>query len=174
MKFKGLGLEGSLGGMDTETHAMAKFLAYSFMTEKQLKKVYPFGTDKLAHLWSVPQQWAQGKTAPTIQRGMEFAAGTNWEGRPMPWSTDPGTAKKPRMSWGEYAGSIGPIPLSGAIKSLYDETRKRGASPSEASSIIKALIIAGFGALGAHAQDEYENQHQVQMRARNERQQLAR
>jgi hypothetical protein len=175
MKFKGLGLEGSLGGMDSETHAMAKFLAYTFMSEKALKAgVYPYRGSKGEYLWSVPLQYVRGKASPTIQRVIEFASGEDWQGRPLPWNPDPGTAKKPRLSWGEYAGSIGPIPLSGAIKSVYDGMRKRGASPSEASSIIKALIIAGLGSLGVHAQDEYENQGRIPMRARNERAQLAR
>src|SRR5262245_49357367 len=169
MKFKALGLEGGLGGMDTETKNMAKFLAFTFMNEKALKGVYPFRTDKPTHLWDIAGEYAKGKVSPSIQRFMEFAGGKNWEGRPLPWNPDPGTAKKPRLSWGEYAGSIGPIPLSGAIQSFYDGMRKRGASPAEASAILKALIISGLGATGAHAKEEFEKQDKVPMRARHER-----
>ena len=55
---------------------------------------------------------------------------------------------------GEYAASIGPIPLSGPIAYFYDKMRKDGASAFDAGNIIKGLTLFGLGATGLHAREE--------------------
>ena len=76
-------------------------------------------------------------------------------GRPLPWSADKGTVAKPRLSYGQYLGDIGPIPLSGPIGFVYDHLRQTGASALDATAIVKGLIIAGAGAPGFHVREEY-------------------
>ena len=95
-----------------------------------------------------------GKFTPAIQRGLEIGLQQDYRGRPVPWSSDPGTPKNPRLNWGEYLGSIGPIPLEGPIGFVYDHLKKGGASALDATTITKGLIIAGLGATGVHAQEE--------------------
>jgi hypothetical protein len=172
MKFKVFGVEASQGGLHTEAQLVGKLLALSWADEKLLKQTYPFGQGKMAHLQSYLTQYLSGKAAPMIQRGEEALTGENFMGRPLPWSSAPGTPSHPKMSWGEFLGSIGPIPLSGLTRYLYDEFRKRGSTVSDSASIIKALIITGLSGIGMHAAEEKTDTKP--MRARHERAQLAR
>lgn len=71
-----------------------------------------------------------------------------------PTRPDQGTAKAPGLSWGEYLGSIGPIPLEGPIGYVYGHLKKGGASSLDAMTITKGLIITGLGATGMHVQEE--------------------
>ena len=106
-----------------------------------------------------------GKATPAIQRGVEIGYQQNWQGRPVPWSSDPGTPSRPRLSWGEYAGQIGPIPLEGPIGYVYDHLKKGGASSMDAMTITKGLIITGLGATGLHVKEEPSadtRQHKVE------------
>jgi hypothetical protein len=172
MKFKAFGVEASLGGLHTEAQLVGKLLALSWANEKALKEQYPYGQGKMGHLQSYITQYISGKLAPTIQRVQEGLTGENFMGRPLPWNPSPGTPSKPRMSWGEYLGSIGPIPLSGLTRYFYDELRKRGSTVGDAASTIKALIITGLSLTGMHAAEDYGDAKP--MRARHERAQLAR
>ncbi|MEI4878411.1 hypothetical protein, partial [Klebsiella pneumoniae] len=72
---------------------------------------------------------------PALYGGSELGYGQDYRGRPVPWSSDKGTAKEPRMSWGEYLGSIGPIPLEGPIGFVFDHLKKSGASVLDATTI---------------------------------------
>ena len=61
----------------------------------------------------------------------------------MPWSSDPGDPKHPKISWGEYAWSKAPIPLSAAAGFVYDQLRNAGASVHDASMWIRAAMVGG-------------------------------
>ena len=74
-------------------------------------------------------------------------------GHPLPFSKDPGTEGRPRLSWGEYLASAGPIPLSGPIGYIYDELQKVGMSKTESVGFIKALIYEGMTVGGAAVVD---------------------
>jgi hypothetical protein len=78
----------------------------------------------------------------------------------VPWSSDPGTEKKPRLSWGEYIASHATIPLEGPIRYTYGQLREKGASALDATTLIKGLIITGMGATGIHAGEDYSSQAQ--------------
>jgi hypothetical protein len=149
LAFKMGGVEGYVPGLHTEIRTLAKILATSFMTRKQLR-----GESRQNELATIGGQYIMGKATPAIQRGVEIGYQQNWQGRPVPWSSDPGTPKEPRLSWGEYLGSIGPIPLEGPIGFVYDHLRKSGASAMDAQTITKGLIITGLGATGLHVQEE--------------------
>jgi hypothetical protein len=58
------------------------------------------------------------------------------------------------MSWGEYAASIGPIPLEGPISYVYQKLKEGGTSALDATTIIKGLILSGLGATGLHVGEE--------------------
>jgi hypothetical protein len=140
---KGDGLVGDVPGLHTEIRTLGKILATAFMSRKDLH-----GDTRFAAVAKVGGQYAVGKLMPTIQRGLEVGLAQNWMGRPLPWSSELGTPKAPRMTWGEYAGSIGPLPLDGPIGFVYDKLRAGGASALDATAIVKGLIISGLGLPG--------------------------
>jgi hypothetical protein len=88
--------------------------------------------------------YAKMKATPAIGLEEELRTGHDFMGRPLPWSSDQGTPKKPPVSWGEYAWSHAPIPLSGAAKYVYEQLRKAGASVTDASMWIRAAMVGGI------------------------------
>lgn len=163
MAFKGGGIDGYVPGLHTEIRTLAKIVNIAY-TDSQIKgKKKPMvanpalrGESKFGAVAKTLGQYGMGKLEPGIQRGLEVGLGENWLGRPLPWSKSPGTPKKPRLSPGEYAASIGPIPLEGPIGFVYDHMRKNGASATDSTAILKALIIFGGGAPGFHVSEDYE------------------
>lgn len=160
--FKGAGITGYIPGLHTEIRTLAKLLNIAHIESLVPGKRKPLVANKELHGESkfglVAQtmgQYGMGKLEPGIQRGLEIGLGQNWIGRPLPWSKDKGTENKPRMSYGEYAGSVGPIPLEGPIGYVYDQLKKNGASSMDSTAIIKGLIILGGGAPGFHVKEEY-------------------
>jgi len=149
MSFKAGGLEGYVPGLHTEIRTVGKILATAFMSSKDLH-----GETRFAKTADIVGQYALAKVSPPIQRTLEVVHGQNWMGRPVPWSSDQGTKSRPRLSWGEYAANIGPIPLEGPIAYVYDKLKKGGASAMDALAVTKGLIIAGLGATGVHVQEE--------------------
>jgi hypothetical protein len=154
LAFKGGGILGNVPGLHTEIKTLAKILATSFASSKQLR-----GESKFAATAKVAGQYGMAKLTPTIQRGLEVGLGQDWMGRPLPWSKEEtkkdGTPVKPKMSYGEYAASIGPIPLEGPVGFVYDKFRKSGMSALDATNITKALIIGGFGLPGFHVREDF-------------------
>ena len=148
LAFKMGGIEGYVPGLHTEIRTLAKILATAFMSRKQLR-----GESRQSGVGKIAWQYGMGKLTPAIQRAMEVGLQQDWQGRSVPWSSDQGTPKEPRLSWGEYAGEIGPIPLEGPIGFVYDHLKKGGASSMDAMTITKGLIIAGLGASGLHVQE---------------------
>lgn len=150
MALKGAGIIGNVPGLHTEVKTLAKILATAFMTRKELR-----GESRVAHIAGIGGRYGMAKLTPSVGRPLEATMGEDWMGRPLPWSSDRGTAKKPRLTWGEYAGSIGPIPLEGPIGFVYDQFRKSGMSALNAVTLIKALTIGGLGAPGFHVREDY-------------------
>jgi hypothetical protein len=149
LAFKLGGIEGYVPGLHTEIRTLARILSTAFMSAKQLR-----GESRFSETAKIAGQYGMGKLHPSIQRGLEVTMGQNWQGRPVPWSSDAGTPSKPRLSWGEYAASIGPIPLEGPISYVYDKLKKGGMSALNAITIVKGLIIAGLGLTGLHVKEE--------------------
>jgi hypothetical protein len=88
-------------------------------------------------------QYAENKATPLVGMGKELITGRNWEDRLLPWRHAEGKETKPPVSWGEYAWSKAPIPLSGAAGYVYDQLRKNGASVTDASMWMRAAMVAG-------------------------------
>jgi len=166
MLFKGFGLEIGVPGMMTELRAVARVLALSYWEyvpdnkKIQLAKVFgPAFTEApretgVRAVWDIAKDWGTAKFHPALERGAEFVSGRTFGGQPLPWSQHPGTEEKPRMGIGEYLSTIGPIPLQGPLKYVYDRLKETGATASEAVEITKGLIIAGLGAAGPHVREE--------------------
>ncbi len=150
MTFKGAGVLGNIPGLHTEIRALSKILATSFESSRKLR-----GESRFANVAKIAGQYGMAKLHPTVQRGLEVGLGQNWLGRPLPWSKDPGTKAKPRLTWGEYAGSIGPIPLEGPIGYVYDHLKRTGMSSLDATGVVKGLVLSGLGATGVHVREDF-------------------
>jgi hypothetical protein len=183
LAFKGGGLEFSLPGMHTEIKTLGKLLAASVVDEKSAQgKAMLRGRSKEQALAEIAGQWAMYKAAPSVTTAKEILTRQDWLGRPMPWSANPGTEKKPRLSWGEYFGSHLPIPLTGPISYVYDQMRKGGMNVGDAVSVVRGLLRYGLspegialgvtGATGIHGRAVPPAA--PPMRARHPRAQLAR
>lgn len=93
-------------------------------------------------------KYLRGKLSPFFATGTDVATGSDFIGRPLPFSSEKSTADKPRYSWSEYALSKGPIPLSGAIREMYDAFREQGMSAMQATTFLRGLAIMGAESLG--------------------------
>jgi hypothetical protein len=99
-------------------------------------------------------RYAQYKANPSIQLPIEIALGHDTFGRPYPWSPDPGTKTKPRYTPIEFITSLGPIPLQGGMREIYDELRTGGVSALDATTIMKGLGAATIETLGGSVYPE--------------------
>jgi hypothetical protein len=156
--FKGWGFRWSLpGAMHSEINLIGQLIAAQSMKPEDLAAVgipVPKGKITEDKLLSLKQlyvarqllQYAQNKATPVIGLGKELVTGHDFFGRPLPWSSDKGTPKKPPVSWGEYAWSHAPIPLSAAARVVYDELRKSGASAADAMMWMRAAMVGGVSA----------------------------
>jgi hypothetical protein len=155
LAFKGFGFRWGLpGAMHAEIKLIGQIIAAQSMKPEELAGVgipVPHGkiaADKLLSLRElyVARQllsYAKSKATPVIGLEEELRTGHDFLGRPLPWSADKGTKEKPRVSWGEYAWSHAPIPVSGAAKYVYEQLRKSGASASDALMWIRAAMVGG-------------------------------
>jgi hypothetical protein len=93
-------------------------------------------------------QYLRGKLTPAVGLGVDIASGTDYMGRPMPFSSQkvPG---KPKYTWPEYILSQrGPIPMSGMVRELADIWRTQGISQIKVTDFLKALAVFGTEAVG--------------------------
>ena len=157
LAFKGFGMRiGIPGAMHAEINLVGKIITNQMMTPESLKKagmMVPKNVDqsKLAalrqdYLKREITSYLLNKATPVVGAEEELRTGHNWMSRPMPWSSDPGDPKHPKISWGEYAWSKAPIPLSAAAGFVYDQLRSAGASVHDASMWIRAAIVSASAA----------------------------
>jgi hypothetical protein len=145
------------GAMHTELKLIGQIVAAQTMKPEDLAKVgmmVPHGKVAPARLMSLREQYvarqllqyAQNKATPVYGIGKELVTGHDFMGRPLPWSSDKGDVKHPPISWGEFAWSKAPIPLSAAAGYVYDQLRKAGASVTDASMWMRAVMVGGVSA----------------------------
>jgi hypothetical protein len=142
LAFKGGGLEWSIPGMHSEIKTLGKILAVTFGNSKDISKL-SHGKSKFEQVAEELGKYGLYKTNPAIGAGMETAQGHDLFGRPLPWIHEKIQKNKPPYGWPEYLLSHGPIPLQGPIRYAYDQLRTQGASATDSTAIIKALIIMG-------------------------------
>lgn len=151
LAFKGGGISGNVPGLHTELRTLSKILATSFASRKELR-----GESKFSKTASIAGGYGMAKLTPTIQRVLEGTLGQDWLGRPLPWSKEAGTENRPKLTYWDYAASIGPIPLSGPTGFVLNKLQKGGVSALDRTAIVKALIIGGLGAPGFHVHESHE------------------
>jgi hypothetical protein len=171
--------------MRSEINLIGQIIASQSMTPEQLaaagmeisrKKSGEVAKISPARLSTLRQEYvarqligyAQNKATPVYGLGKEILTGHDFMGRPLPWSSDKGTPKKPPVSWGEFAWSKAPIPLSAAAGYVYDQLRKAGASVTDASMWMRAVMVGGVSATTGI--DPKEIKDPAQHRTRNQAQ----
>jgi len=186
LAFKGGGFKWGLpGAMRSEINLIGQIIASQSMTPEQLaaagmeisrKKSGEVAKISPARLSTLRQEYvarqligyAQNKATPVYELGKEILTGHDFMKRPLPWSSDKGDAKHPPISWGEFAWSKAPIPLSAAAGYVYDQLRKAGASVTDASMWMRAVMVGGVSAtMGV---DPKPIKDPVQHRTRNQAQ----
>lgn len=101
-------------------------------------------------------QYVRGKLSPLAAIATDVTTSADYSGRPMPWSSEPPKyPDQPRYTASEYALSKGPIPLSGAIREIYDSFRAKGMGAMQATTFIKALATLGIETTGAKVSQDY-------------------
>lgn len=88
-------------------------------------------------------QYARGKLSPLYGIAADVLDRQDFIGRPLPFSSKPGTPDKPRYTWPEYIEEHGPIPLAGSIREYYDQLRKNGVDDVKAHAMVTALELFG-------------------------------
>jgi hypothetical protein len=165
LAFKGFGMEGYIPGLHTEIRTLAQILATARLNprtpglanwQKQDAK------DKFGAIAKIGGQYLMHKATPGLEETLELATGQDYQGRPLPalpWVNQPGTAKKPKYDWTEYALTHAPIPLTGPVGYFYKKLREGGTSSLDATAITRALIIFGIGMTGTHIAEDKPNQN---------------
>ena len=184
LAFKGGGFRWGLpGAMRSEINLIGQIIASQSLTPEQLAaagmeisrkksgevaKISPARLSTLRQEYVARQliDYAQSKATPVYGLGKEILTGHDFMGRPLPWSSDKGTPKKPPVSWGEFAWSKAPIPLSAAAGYVYDQLRKAGASVTDASMWMRAAMVGGISA--TTGVDPKEIKDPAQHRTRNQ------
>ena len=75
----------------------------------------------------------------------------DYSGRPLPFSSKKGSAKRPKYGWGEYISeNYTPIPIAETARNIYDEIRKQGVDESMAKKLtVGAIVFAVSAGTGA-------------------------
>ena len=157
LSVKGWGMRlGLPGAMRSEINLIGQILATQSMKAEDLAVVGIQGAKGATggRLQSLREEYVarqlfdygQRKATPVVGMAKELITGRDWEGRLLPWSHAEGKEKKPPLSWGEYAWSKAPIPLSSAAGYVYDQLRKAGSSVMDASMWMRAAMVGGMAA----------------------------
>jgi hypothetical protein len=98
-------------------------------------------------------RYTEYKATPSISLGKELTTGRDVFGRPVPWSTDPGTKYAPRYSSlytgqnrllrgiasPEYWGQHFPIFIGHGVQAFYEGLRESGINPTDINAIFRGI-----------------------------------
>ena len=158
LAFKGFGFRWGLpGAMHSELALVGHILMAPFMSRENLAMVGMRGTKGLSEsglwqmrgLYAAREGWGylEKKATPVYGLGKELVTAHDFRGRPLtflPWSHDKGDIKHPAMDLVEYLLSKSPIPLSAGARYFYDNLRQAGASVTDASRVMRAIMISAI------------------------------
>jgi hypothetical protein len=140
---------GHIVGMGAGVREVYRLLGGIVMLGQKSRKELRGGSST-AEITKTVGRYAMYKLEPTLGNTLEAVTGEDrLTQRPLPFSNEPGTSSKPKMSWTEYGMShFVPIPLTGATREAYDSMRERGLSAADSTAILKAAGIAATEATG--------------------------
>lgn len=98
----------------------------------------------------------RGKLSPFAATGAELISGTDYGGRPLPWSTVKPMKGQEKHTIPSYAWSKAPIPFAEGAKTIYEGMESRGMHKDMAWEIWKGIIVgAAAGGTGARLTPDY-------------------
>lgn len=155
LKFKGGGKEVIAdGGLLDPIRLIGQIVWGDLIKNRTSNERYREGTryEKVTHDLA---RYVRGKLNPTLGLAVDSATGSDFQGRPLPFSNEPPKFKdQPKFEWGEWLLKQGPIPLSGGVQIAYDAMREKGLSKPQIMDILKGAAVAVAGLTGAHISDE--------------------
>ncbi len=116
-----------------------------------------YGDTRYATMGKIAAEQARSKLSPAAGLATDVATRSDFRGRPLPFSSDKGTAAKPKYTYPEYITTrVAPIPMSAGIRDFYDQMEKQGVPMATTKQIIEAAMTHGkqagvAAALGAAA-----------------------
>lgn len=131
---------GVVGPMLGMVRLLAELLHESMGQRGKLERLTPRG----AEFGSTLGQYARGKLSPFAGQVVNVLSQADYQGRPLPWSSDEGPAYlrkrgQGRYGYGEYfAQEFTPIPVSEAIREVWDD---QGMDRNMIATAMKALTV---------------------------------
>ncbi len=156
LKFKAIGLNiAPVSGPLAMVRLLANLLRIEFGQLEGKEK----GGGKGGAMKDAALDFGRSKLSPTASVLTDVVTGTDFQGRPLPFSKQkvPGYLRREGIgpyTYGEYAAEHGPIPVSEAAREIW---KKQGMDESRAEHIIKALLMGvEAGAVGARVTPDYK------------------
>lgn len=172
LKFKGGGKTITAdGGLLDPVRLLGQVMWKDLLAERTRNEQYRDGT-RFKMAVDTVGNYLRGKLAPPVGLATDVATGSDFQGRPLPWSKDkPQFKDQTPYTWGEWLLDQGPIPLEGAAKEVADELKKQGFKDHETEVILKAAMTFGLGMAGVHVGEDYSSKpkasgYQVKMKRR--------
>lgn len=115
-------------------------------------------TPRASEFGQIGLEYARGKLSPFAGFGVDVVSQADFQGRPMPYSTDavPKYLRRQglgRYTYGEYAAQeFTPIPVSEAVREVWHD---QGMGDDEIDALLKALLVGvAAGSTGARVSAE--------------------
>jgi hypothetical protein len=110
-------------------------------------------TPRYGEMGEIGAEYARGKLSPFMSFGADVVSQADFQGRPMPYSSDkvPPYLKRQgigRYTYGQYAaGQLTPIPVSEAVREVWHD---QGMNDSQIDAYLRALLVGAVaGGTGA-------------------------
>jgi hypothetical protein len=103
--------------------------------------------------------YLRGKLNPPVGFAADVATGSDFQGRPLPWSKEkPQFKDQTPYTYGEWLLDQGPIPLEGTAKEVAADLKDKGFDGRQTEVILKAIASFGLGMAGVHVGEDYTTQ----------------
>jgi len=106
-----------------------------FQSQKELK-----GDTRLEAAGKKTFGYARGKLSPFYSTVVDFFTGTDFNGNPLPTSSDEPKGAKHKVSWGEYLWQKAPLPVAEAVHNIYESAHENGSDDVSTSNILKGIM----------------------------------
>lgn len=138
-------------GMRSTAQFIYKTSKIPFENQKELR-----GDKRIPLLGKNLAGYARGKLSPFYSTVADFFSSQDYNGNIMPYSDDMPVGKSRHLSWGEYAMSKAPLPISEAAAVYYQSALEHGGDKSAIDHIIKGIETGAVSGATGFRLGEYE------------------
>lgn len=143
------------GGLLDPVRLVGQVMWKDLLAERTKSEQYREGT-RFKMAADTVANYLRGKLSPPVGLATDVATGSDFQGRPLPWSKDkPQFKDQTPYTYGEWLLDQGPIPLEGAAKEVAAEVKKQGFKDHEVQVILRAAMAFGLGMAGVHVGEDY-------------------